>query len=353
MYATGYVYAGGAPPTDVTAEQTGMSTVLVMWTAPSPPPTDGYQVQITRGSNTTNVNVAGTSYTQSSLEHGVFNFRVKSLTQHFPSKATEPVEITVRGIILCVGGGSLCGNLFHVLCIIMLDGLPPASPTSSPTATSVTITWTQPEFSLPVVGYTVTVTRLNGLAETVRCASYTESRQPVTTTSTVMSVQFTDLQEFSSYRATVTAMFSATFEAIPESSNLEFTTLSAGMKYHNMQAVIIFPIAPTGAPRNVTFIVNSTRVNINWRQIDCIEHNGVITNYKVVFQEQGGSVIPGEVNVMDRTFTASGLTPHTNYIFRVAGVNSNGTGPYSNDITVLTDEDGKMCIVYVQYIQNL
>ena len=89
--------AGGAPPTDVTAEQTGVSTVLVMWTAPSPPPTDGYQVQITRGSTTTTVNVAETSYTASPLQHGVYSIRVKSFTQHFPSEATEPVEITVRG----------------------------------------------------------------------------------------------------------------------------------------------------------------------------------------------------------------------------------------------------------------
>ena len=97
---------------------------------------------------------------------------------------------------------------------------------------------------------------------------------------------------------------------------------------------------PTGAPHNVTYYATSTSVNLNWLQIDCIERNGVITNYTVVFQEQGEAVIPGEVNVIDRTFTASGLTPHTNYIFRVAGVNSNGTGPYTNDITVFTDEDG-------------
>ena len=98
--------------------------------------------------------------------------------------------------------------------------------------------------------------------------------------------------------------------------------------------------APTGVPRSVTYTVTSTTVNLNWLQIDCIERNGVITNYTVVFQEQGGAVIPGEVNVMDRTFTASGLTPHTNYVFRVAGVNSNGTGRYSSDNTVLTAEDG-------------
>ena len=89
--------AGGTPPTGVTAEQSGVNTVLVMWTAPSPPPTGGYQVQITRGSTTTTVNVAGTSYTASSLEHSGYTFHVKSFTQHFPSETTEPVEITVRG----------------------------------------------------------------------------------------------------------------------------------------------------------------------------------------------------------------------------------------------------------------
>ena len=79
----------------------------------------------------------------------------------------------------------------------------------------------------------------------------------------------------------------------------------------------------------------------------------MITSYTVVLQEQGGAVIPGEVNVMDRTFTASGLTPHTNYTFRVAGVNSNGTGPYSDDITVFTDEDGKGYTLAVQYTVSL
>ena len=103
----------------------------------------------------------------------------------------------------------------------------------------------------------------------------------------------------------------------------------------------------------MTYTVTSTSVNFNWLEIDCIERNGVITNYTVIFQEQGGAVIHGEVNVMDRTFTASGLTPHTNYIFRVAGVNSNGTGPYSNDIIVLTNEDGTLyCTVIMTSVSH-
>ena len=98
-------FAGGAPPTDITAEQTGMSTVLVMWTAPSPPPTDGYQVHMTRGSTTTTVNVAGTSHTFSvNNQYGVYSIQVRSFSPHvhFQSNeaAPEPVEITVRGKVV-------------------------------------------------------------------------------------------------------------------------------------------------------------------------------------------------------------------------------------------------------------
>ena len=70
-------------------------------------------------------------------------------------------------------------------------------------------------------------------------------------------------------------------------------------------------VAPTRPPRDVTPSTTSRSVSVSWSTIECIERNGEITNYTVVFQEQGGAVIPGEVNVMDRTFTASGLIPHT------------------------------------------
>ena len=99
-------------------------------------------------------------------------------------------------------------------------------------------------------------------------------------------------------------------------------------------------VAPTRPPRDVTPSTTSRSVSVSWSTIECIERNGEITNYTVVFLEQGGAVISGEVNAMDRTFIASGLTPHTNYTFRVAEVNINGTGSYSNVTVILTDEDG-------------
>ena len=223
--------------------------------------------------------------------------------------------------------------------------MPPVISTPSSTATSVTITWTQPEFSLPVVGYTVTVTRVTGSGQ-VLCPSFEEEDQSTTTSSSVTNTTFTGLQEFSSYTVRVTANFGNVFglSAVTAEESLTFTTLSSGKKQELhvwcITSIIQTCIAPSGPPRDVTPSTTSRSVSVSWSNIYCIERNGVITDYTVVFQEQGGAVVPGEVNVMDRTFTASGLIPHTNYIFRVAGVNSNGQGPYSNDITVLTDEDG-------------
>ena len=79
---------------------------------------------------------------------------------------------------------------------------------------------------------------------------------------------------------------------------------------------------------------------VTWDTIECIERNGIITGYTVVFQEQGEVNIPGNVNIADRTFSAGGLTLFTNYTFQVAGVNDVDTGPFTNVITVITAEEG-------------
>ena len=100
-------------------------------------------------------------------------------------------------------------------------------------------------------------------------------------------------------------------------------------------------IVSTGSPRNIAFSVTARSVSVSWNEIECIERNGMITNYTVEFSSLGGSVIPGVLMVDERRFTASGLTPFTNYTFRVAGVNSNGTGPFSNVAIIQTVEDSR------------
>ncbi len=53
--------------------------------------------------------------------------------------------------------------------------------------------------------------------------------------------------------------------------------------------------------------------------------------------------------ITELTFTANGLIPFTNYTFRVAGVNSAGTGVYSNIITFTTNEESKHVLHYLSF----
>ena len=89
-------------------------------------------------------------------------------------------------------------------------------------------------------------------------------------------------------------------------------------------------------------MVTARSVNVSWNEIECIERNGMITNYTVVFSSSGGSVISGVLMVNERRFTASELTPFTNYTFQVAGINGNGTGPLSNVTIIQTAEDSML-----------
>ena len=167
-----------------------------------------------------------------------------------------------------------------------------------------------------------------------------DSKPAVTTTNTSMS--FTDLEEFSTYTVTVVTTFNVSGSNMDVVSNRTFTTPSAGMDTYsfNMQQlmfILVFHVAPTGTPRVVTPSVTSRNITVTWNTIECIQRNGIITGYTVVFQEQGEANVPG--NTVDRTFSAGGLTPGTVYTFQVAGVNDAGTGVFSTtDIT--TDEEG-------------
>ena len=118
----------------------------------------------------------------------------------------------------------------------ILGNLNPDTIAPSPTATSVIITWTQPEFSLPVAGYTVTVTRVTGSGQ-VLCPSFVEEDQSTTTSPSVTTTTFTGLQEFSSYTVRVTANFSPAFglSSLIATGNMMFITLSSG---ENMQALL-------------------------------------------------------------------------------------------------------------------
>lgn len=103
-------------------------------------------------------------------------------------------------------------------------------------------------------------------------------------------------------------------------------------------------------PRNIAPVlssISSRSIGLAWDRIECSESNGIVFYYIADIQRQSEARSPAVT--MDQNFTAAGLTPNTVYTFRVAGVNINGTGPFSDAITILTAEDSKTCFNFLTH----
>ena len=81
--------------------------------------------------------------------------------------------------------------------------------------------------------------------------------------------------------------------------------------------------------------VQSTEVSLRWTEVPCIQQNGPINGY-VVWYHVAHSADRDAQNksVMTTGDIVDGLTPNTEYAFQVAAVNVNGTGPFSEPITL-------------------
>ena len=113
-----------------------------------------------------------------------------------------------------------------------------------------------------------------------------------------------------------------------------------------MYCIVIYTsLAPVGVPLNVRSTSTARSISVSWDEIDCIERNGMITGYLVRFQQADAATVTNETRViLGTTFSTSELHFLTNYIFQVAGMTSVGTGPFTNPITIHTNEDGKKFI---------
>ena len=99
----------------------------------------------------------------------------------------------------------------------------------SAAATSVTIMWTQPQFSREVTSYTITVSARDNTGME-RCSGYVEDDRIASTQPSVSTTMLAGLEEFREYRVTVLATFTSEFVTNPtaESSSMNFATLGAG-----------------------------------------------------------------------------------------------------------------------------
>ena len=83
--------------------------------------------------------------------------------------------------------------------------------------------------------------------------------------------------------------------------------------------------------------VQPTEVSLKWREVACVQQNGLITGYVVRYNATCGADISVQWNksvVTTGNIIIDGLTPNTEYAFQVAAVNVNGTGPFSEPITL-------------------
>ena len=79
--------------------------------------------------------------------------------------------------------------------------------------------------------------------------------------------------------------------------------------------------------------MGTTSITIEWSEVDCTDHNGDITGYRVRYGPTSTTPSQREIaNISDpgrRMFTVDREYITLSYDFEVAVVNVNGTGPFS------------------------
>ena len=75
------------------------------------------------------------------------------------------------------------------------------------------------------------------------------------------------------------------------------------------------------------------------------QQNGEIVSYEVAYREKGSNSTVVSTTTQDMRYTAEGLTTDRVYQFKVAANTVNGTGPFSEGITVGTIPTGTSTLI--------
>ena len=187
----------------------------VNWTEPDIRPRGGYRIEVVSG----NINMTADMPPKEiplTPKSTPYEVTLVSLSMNYPINNLME-SITLNGEIL---SNQLIRCYFIV--VIHADLLAPTSPSmSSPTATSVTISWTQPVGGLTVNIYRVTLTRTS----TGMCSGVSHTREKNTTS---IPVVIDGLEENSIYTVTISAINNE-FNALRNTPGPTITTLEAGI----------------------------------------------------------------------------------------------------------------------------
>ena len=100
-------------------------------------------------------------------------------------------------------------------------------------------------------------------------------------------------------------------------------------------ATITFSISVPSAPPTLVNItkVSSAMIEVQWKPVNCTQHNGKIIYYLVRYEALGNNNI---TTVTGEQTTITNLMSSTTYSIKVAAVNSAGTGEFSSAIMAVT-----------------
>ena len=82
---------------------------------------------------------------------------------------------------------------------------------------------------------------------------------------------------------------------------------------------------------------------VSWQPPPMIDHNGLITGYIIQYTRTiMNNVMSMNVNSGTTQYTISELVAFVDYSVRVAAINDNGTGSFSNYVMRTSGQDGKL-----------
>ena len=105
--------------------------------------------------------------------------------------------------------------------------------------------------------------------------------------------------------------------------------------------------APASPPENIiATVLSSTEILVNWDSVPSVYQNGIITMYEVLYQPLetfGGAIqtLSRNLSGTEMSVVLTDLEEFVYYNISVRAYTSVGEGPYSDDVTVRTNENGK------------
>lgn len=169
---------------------------------------------------------------------------------------------------------------------------------------------------------------------TVRgCSEILEQHESQTLSRASTSLEITGLEEDSTVTGTVAAV-NIIGMAVGIFTTNTLTASKYTEKFEDHIASCMTCIGP-GVVRNVrSSNVTFSSITLTWDELSCVDYNGPFNGYIIQY---GISTFENSTNItIDATFTHYELSPLTTYIYRVAAISEDLTGPYTA-ISVRTD----------------